>query len=225
MEKPRLILLFALILVLILALGILFWPFVLANIVTPVALLVWVLLRILVLSIDQKILWALLAFSALVFILRRVSHEVRIPEQYGPLEGNTTLKKVELWRHFIQFSPDEVGEHEAIQRELSRMLVSLYTTRQSSSTFMEVNEALKERQIHLPDPIYAFLFSSRAAAAPRRSFKQALGALFRASQRYFHRWTGRESADYYRSIDAVLTFLETSLEMKNDDGHNDLPER
>lgn len=225
MSKSRLILLFLAILVLIFVLGILFWPFVLANIVTPVALLVWVMLRIFVLSIDQKILWALLAFSALVLTLRRLSHEVKIPEQYQPPEGNATLRKVELWRHFIQFSPDEVGEQEAIRRELSRLLVSLYTTRQSGSTFIEVSEALQQRQIPLPDPVYTFLFSKREAGARRRSLNQRLGSLRLAPQKYFRRWTGREAADYYRSIDAVLTFMETSLEIKHDDGHDDIPDR
>ena len=217
MKNTRRILLFLLLLGLVLALGILFWPYVQAYLVTPVALLVWVLLRIFVLSIDQKILWALLAFSALVFILRRLGQELKIPEQRPAPEPNTTLRKVEIWRNFIQMRPDDSGEHEAIRRELSRMLVSLYTSRQAGSTYKEVSEALLQRQIPVPDPVYALLFSSRATA-PRQSFKQVLDRLRRTPQTYFRRWTGREAADYYRSIDAVLTFLETSLEIKNDDG-------
>ena len=32
------------------------------------------------------------------------------------------------------------------------------------------------------------------------------------------RWTGQETAEHYRMIDEVLSFMETSMEMKNDDG-------
>ena len=32
------------------------------------------------------------------------------------------------------------------------------------------------------------------------------------------RWTGQETAEHYRMIDETLSFIEKSMEMKNDDG-------
>ena len=47
--------------------ALLFWPFVLNDVIRPMAMAVWVLARILVLSIDQKYFWYAVAFSIVIF--------------------------------------------------------------------------------------------------------------------------------------------------------------
>ena len=54
----------------ILFVGVLFWPFILTNIINPTALVVWLLLRLLVLSIHQKYYWTAIIFVVLVFLYR-----------------------------------------------------------------------------------------------------------------------------------------------------------
>jgi hypothetical protein len=220
MRKNRLLALFVLILGLILSLGILFQPFVVANIVTPFALFIWLLLRLFVLSIHQKILWGLLVFSACIFLLRSILRERKSLPQYEYAEPNATLKKVDIWRNFITYSPQEDDESDPTRRELKRLLVSLYSSKQQSFTNFKIYESLQQREIPLPEQVYAFLFSGDPAGGSRRSLMKVLRALWTAPKKWIRRWTGREAAEYYRSIDEVLTFMENSLEMKHDHDPN-----
>ena len=55
-------------LLIILFVGLLFWPFVLDDIIAPASLVVWILLRIFVLSIDQKYYWGAAIFITAFFL-------------------------------------------------------------------------------------------------------------------------------------------------------------
>ena len=55
--------------------GMLCWPFILNNIIQPTALVAWILLRILFLSIDQKYLWTAVILVVVIFLFRLLPHE------------------------------------------------------------------------------------------------------------------------------------------------------
>jgi hypothetical protein len=127
------------------------------------------------------------------------------------------LESVGLWRGFIIISTDEIDKDNPLKRELAQLLVSMYVSKQRGATSYEVSAALRQRQIPLPEPIYAFLFAEELPR-PKRFFAQALRSIRLAPRRWVRKWSGRDVKEYYQNIQAVLTFMETSLEMKNDDG-------
>ncbi len=94
------------------------------------------------------------------------------------------------------------------------MLAALYASRQPEAVQYEIYDALKSRQIPLSEPIYAFLFPPEPSRAGR-SLKQILADLRDLPRRQIRRWTHQESAEYYRSLEQTLEFMETSLENKH----------
>ena len=77
---------------LILLVGMLFWPFILNEIIKPIALVVWLLLRIFVLSIDQKYYWGAIIFVVVVFLFRLLSQDTNtVPSGDFP-DANETIE-------------------------------------------------------------------------------------------------------------------------------------
>ena len=68
-----------------------------------------------------------------------------------------------------------------------------------------------------PEHIHTFLFPDEPEKS-KRSLEKLIQSIRTAPRKWIRRWTGQETAEHYRMIDEVLSFMETSLEMKNDDG-------
>ncbi len=223
MERRRRILFVALVAALLLFLIVVFRQPLLAYVVVPVATVVWLLLRIFVLSIGQQIYWWALIFLVAGIFLFRLLWRPETMHADEPLQPNASMERVEHWRAAIRSNSQETGEALALKRDLAWLLTSMYATGQGGVANFQVREALERREIDLPEPAYAFLFAN-APAAPRPSFvkhpvgaaRQVLGSARRAPARWVHRWSGRAAADYYQAIDEVLTLMETSLEMEHD---------
>ena len=94
----------------------------------------------------------------------------------------------------------------------------MYTSRQPETPHWEVYEALRLRQIPLPENIYAFLFPDKPLGG-RPSFRQVLHTIRSAPKKWARRWTDRDVAAYYRSIEEVVNFMESSMEITHDDEH------
>ncbi|HEX7973989.1 MAG TPA: hypothetical protein VF498_06250 [Anaerolineales bacterium] len=159
-EKHRRTLLLISSLGLILVLGIFFRSFIRAYIIEPAALTLWLLLRIFILSLDQRIYWGLLVIASLVFALRRLSYEIKVIEEADFPDPNVTLENVNIWRNLIQLHSDQTGGNDPVKRDLGNMLAALYTAQQTNP--YETLRALKQRQIALPQSIYDFVFSEEA---------------------------------------------------------------
>lgn len=84
----------------------------------------------------------------------------------------------------------------------------------------EIYDALKRQQISLPLPIYDFLFPVEPSGG-KRTFRQVLQIIRCTPEKWVRRWAGRDLAEYYRSIEAVLIFMESLKETKYDDKHFD----
>jgi hypothetical protein len=100
------------------------------------------------------------------------------------------------------------------------MVASIYTSNPRGSASFEAYNALKQRRIALPDHIHTFLFPDESAG-PKRFWKKALEWIQQAPRGWLRKWTRRDVAEYRQAIDEVLTFVETSLEMNDDNGTND----
>jgi len=219
MKLSRRITLIVLILGLLFFLVILFRSFILENFVRPVSLMFWMGLRVLQ-SIDQNVIWGLVLFFAVILLLLRLGSEPATFDRTEPPATNTTLENVKYWRTAIMVTHDEITELNVLKRYLGKMLASAYAVKQPGSANLEIYNALKQRSIPLPEPVYAFLFPDAPPAA-RRSFRRFLAAIRDFPKKWSRRWSGRDVQEYYETIEEVLAYIETTLEIKHDDAESD----
>ena len=91
MERSKRILIILSMLAVVLILGVIYWPFVLNELIIPIALTAWLMLRIFVLSVDQKIYWGALILGAAVLLFRRLMQSTLMDETETLLEENRLL--------------------------------------------------------------------------------------------------------------------------------------
>jgi hypothetical protein len=201
----------------LLLLGTLFWPFMVNEIITPLSLLAWLFLRIFVLSIGQQYYWGAIIIFVGFILFRLLFQEPTIVPSNVSEDSNATIKMIANWRTLFAPTDQDVRDDVYLKRELRRLLLSLYASNQGASDKLEVYEALQQGEIPLPKSIHDFLFLEQPNKTGR-SLQALTLSIWKTPQKWIRRWTGQETADHYRMIDEVLRFMETSLEMKNDDG-------
>src|SRR5512141_550215 len=104
MNRSKHFVLAFLIAALVVFLGLLFWPFVLNNLIQPTALALWLLIRILVLSIHQKYFWYAVIFGAVLVLLRLLRQtQSELPPQPS-FETNSTITNISYWRGLFLYS-------------------------------------------------------------------------------------------------------------------------
>jgi hypothetical protein len=201
----------------ILLMGMLFSSFILKNIIEPTSLAIWVLLRIFVLSIDQKYYWGTIIFVAAIFLFRFLPQgQTVVQPEYFP-DSNATIKSIEYWRIVLTFTADNIHDEETLKRELIHLLLSLYASKQRISTNFILYEALKRGELPLPEDIHEFLFPDNSKKS-KRAFDKFIQSIRSAPRKWMRRWSGQETAEHYRMINETLGFIEKSMEIKNDDG-------
>ena len=205
-------------LLLILFVGLLFWPFILHDIITPVSLVVWILLRIFVLSIAQKYYWGAIIIIAAFFL----SYCLLPPpppmlQARDSQNSNETLRTIGYWRSLFALTDQDIQVGRTPKRELARLVISLDPTNQRTLPYYLLYEALQRGEIPIPEQIHTFLFSAEPQKAGR-SLKKRIQFIRNIPRKWIRRWTGQEFADHCRMIDEILCFIETSLELKHDDG-------
>ncbi len=201
--------------------ALLFPSFIQDNLITPVALVLLLFWRILQ-SIDQAIYWLVLVLLALGYFFFRLSHWAQgpvVPESASS-DSNATLERISYWQTAIRAGGIETNKSSTLVHDLGMLLAAEYASRRPESVRFEIYDDLKRRQIPLPGPIHAFLFPVESSGS-RRSLKQILRNLRDLPRKRIRRWTGRETAEYYQSLEQVLTFMESELEIKHDDEHLD----
>lgn len=197
----------------VLFLGMLFWPFIVNNIIQPTTLVLWLLLRILVLSIHQKYFWYALIFIAFIVLFRLLPQEQTKIQSDRYLETNTTMVNIGYWRVLFTYNDQNIQNEKTIKRELLYLLTSLYASKQSTANNFGIHDALQQGKIPLPENIHAFLFPQEPPVSdgPLKKFFQSIR---KTPRKWIRQWTGQEKAEHYQMIDEVLDFMETSLEIK-----------
>jgi hypothetical protein len=203
--------------VLTLILGVVFWPFILNQIIIPTSMAVWLLLRIFILSIDQTYYWGAIIILVVVFLFRLLPQDlITVPSGDIPTE-NDTMINIGHWRNLFVVTEDGIHDDRFFKQELIHLLLSLYASKQQTSTNYLLYEALQRGELPLPEHIHTFLFPGE----PRKS-KWKVVNLFQSARtsirNWKRRWTGQNTADHYQMINEILHFIESSMEMKNDDG-------
>jgi hypothetical protein len=169
------------------------------------------------LSIDQKYYWAAIIFVMLFFLFRFLPQDQSTIQTDDSLDSNATMKTIGYWRNLFTLTEHDIGDDKTLKRELVRLLLSLYSSKQRTSANFGLYEALQRSEIPLPEHIHAFLFPDEPQKSGR-SLKKFMHTVRKTPRKWIRRWTGQDAAEHYRMIDEVLSFMETSLEMKNDDG-------
>jgi hypothetical protein len=203
--------------VIVLFVGMLFWPFILNNIIKPTALVLWLLLRILVLSIDQKYFWYVVTFVATIFFLRLLSRQqIVVQSDAYHLETNATTKNIGHWRALLTYDSQNIQDENIFKRELLHLLASLYVSKKHALNNFDIYHGLQQGDIPLPEHIHTYLFSQepRDTGGPIIRFIQSIQ---KTPRKWIRRWTGQEEAEHYQRIANILSFMEASMEIKNDD--------
>ena len=197
-----------------------YWPFIAAEILTLVALLVWLLLRIFVLSVNQHSYWYAMMFVVLASLFRFWHPSVGDPTYEKRPGMNVAIRSFEHWQSLFELTYHERDSIRHLRWELVRLLLSLYASKQHTDADLRLHEALRHREIVLPDEIHAFLFPDEVPEKQHTLLQRVqdfcLIPLRWAQRRAVQR---REIAECRRRIDLVLAFIEKSLEMN--DGHDD----
>jgi hypothetical protein len=222
----RTVFIIAFILGLFLLVGFSFPSFVQDNFIAPIALVLWLCWRILQ-SVDQQVYWAALIFAVVIYCLIRLYRwalGVDTLEQIQSPAPNGALEQIRNWRTSIRLTDFRIDRSNFLARNLARnlakMLAAVYASKQLHVTQYEIYSALEQREMPLPEPVYAFLFLTQSSGA-KRSIKQMLRSLRDIPRQQIRRWTGREKAEYYQLLDQVLQFMESVMENEHDDKHLD----
>ena len=213
MKQPRRLLAFCVALAAVLVLGLLLWPFGLNDILMATALTAWLFMRIFILSIDQNLYWFVLVIAAFFLLSRYPIQHLLIDNSEPPAKNDLIHTEVDLWKSYFTFYAHDRNERFIVKRELFRLMVAQYATKQGVTANFMVADALRKGEIPLPEEIRVFLFEEDLSQA-RRTFKQVLKDLYSAPRRWMDGRSGRRKAEYYRNVADVLNFIESSLEMK-----------
>ncbi len=205
-------------LLVILFVGLLFWPFILNDIITPISQVIWILLRLFVLSIGQQYYWAAIIVVASLFLYRRLApppHSFIQPEDSK--DPNATMRNIDRWRSLFTLIDQHIQEDQILKKNLAHLLLSLYATKQHIPADFRLYDALQQGEIPIPEQIHAVLFPEDPQQV-KHSFTKLAQSIRNIPRKWIRHWTGQETAEDYRMLDEILCFMETSLEMKNDDG-------
>lgn len=203
MKKSNRLLFYLLFAIILLITCIIFAPFILENILQPISFVLWIYLRVFVLSVDQKVIWGIMIFAVLIFFILRFGRSASPVELSELPDPNSSIGNLELWRLHLSIRHHNREEINDFKRRLAWMLVSVYASKKRIPADYEVFQAFKLSTIPLPEKLYSFLFADET----KRSW-------------YHRKWLRRisrsEAVEYYRNLKDYLIFLEKFMEIKNE---------
>ncbi len=203
-------------------LALLFRAFIIANVLTPIALFFLMIWR-LIISVHQAVYWGIVLVAAVglaFFRLIQVAAHIEV-QQYTP-PPQSIMQNINYWRLTLQLASDGGPSATSMKGELLYNLVAMYATKQSEAAPFAIREALQARQLPLPEPVYNFLFYDETQET-NLSWKERLQRLAAKPGKWIRRWTGREKADFYRAVEDTITFMEELMEIKHGNDYFDNP--
>jgi hypothetical protein len=190
--------------------ALLFGPAILEGVIKPAAVGIWMLIRVLVLSVDQIKIWTFLMLALIILFAFRAAlalmdgpQEPRT-EETAP-DQNATLGDVEYWRYMFAETPRDDREYGLARREFAKLLLSAYASKERLVNDFTLYERFKSREIPLPEGVYDLVFSEERAASRTR-----IGTWLR-------RVSGRDRIDYRRELEHYLEFLKSYMEISDDE--------
>lgn len=207
-----------------LAAAVLAWPWLRANLVVPLTLTVWLLLRMLVLSIHQGVYWALLVLAVPILLLVMLHRRSSPSHVLEPAVRTARAHPVDAWRWLVEQTAEGVRPLPTIGwNGFVQLAVSLKAVERRAAPDYRLHDALRDGRLPLPPEVHAFLFP------PPHARPSGLAGRLRswadAPRRALRRLSGRERAERLRATSRVLSFLERSLEMTSHDDPDDAAHR
>jgi hypothetical protein len=217
MNKSRRILLFTLSLIFILYLVIVFWPFIVSKIIVPISTALWIGLRIFILSVDQKLYWVAFTLGILVLIFRRLVHGESSPEPDQTLGEVVKFKDIDTWQNNLSIYSNSLTEQQFIRHKLIDLLTAMYAAEQEEICSYMVLDAIRRKEIPLPEPLFLMLFPEEPERK-QRSIMNTLKKIWLAPSNWIrqNRISKNRTMETRRMITEVLTYIETSLEMNHE---------
>jgi hypothetical protein len=194
----------------------LYWPVVMSEFIQPVSLVIWMVLRTFVLSIDQKYYWWGLIILVTAFLFRLVPRVPEVEESGQVNAFNETLRTIAHWRGMYIPDVNSRFHDQFLEREYVHLLVTMYAARLHVESDYHLHEQLRGGSIPLPENIHGYLFPDYSLPE-RWTIKTFLKSIWNAPARWRDRSSGKIKADNDRKIEELLTFFESTLEMDHDD--------
>jgi type IV secretory pathway VirB3-like protein len=201
-----------LLLLMLLATGLRAPSFVMTNVIEPIALVFWVVWRIIA-SVDQILYWILLIAVCFLLVLRLIPNRdgatVKAAYNYKYRPGN----RIDYWTSLIRDSALERESAEILHGNLKSLLTSVFQNSQDSRP-IDVAELAAARKVPLSLETQRFLFSP-GKLDKKVTLSATLSALLLRS-RWLLGKTGETNDQDARSIDEIIRWIETEMEISND---------
>lgn len=196
-----------LVLSLFLGLAIYFRAFLIANIFEPIAVLFWLLWRIIA-SVHQNVYWIALILACLILILRFFPFTKK-PIQEQSDDYNLS-NRVEHWLIMMKIVSLGMDEAEYLRDDLRRLLLSIYKLERFSS---EQDEIVMPETVALPPAVQSFLFPAKGK---RKMFTGNYRLqLLSFMPKWFRRGVSKVLQIDNTAIEETLTWMESQMEINN----------
>jgi len=209
----------------VLAASVLAGPWLWSAVIEPLALVVWLLLRLFVLSVHQAAYWVVLILAGAVLLLGFLLRRARLDEPAPVVPPPPRPHPVESWRWVIEQAALGAPASPAFGwGGFIQLAVSFGAVEHRVPADYLLHDALRAGRVPLPAEVHAFLFppsEPRPATWPARAARLARRAAG-APRRLLRRLTGQDRAERLAAVERFLSFLETSLEMPSHDHHHPL---
>lgn len=199
-------------LVFIIILVIFFRPFLQTNIVEPLVLIIWLIFRVIA-SVDQKIYWGILVFLSCYLIIRNFVVKTESTTGFAKTLPKEPVRGVEFWRLAFESAAYEKGNLHLLRQNMKDLLVSAVMQKEHLNK-AQAQTALDEKQLPIPDSVYAFIYPPKNSGD---SWKEKINSWTKKHiPAALRRWNSGAAREHYQSIEEVLQWMETYLEMKNE---------
>jgi len=198
-----------LILFLLVSLIVIFRSFLMAYIFEPVALLCWVVWRI-VSGVDQNIYWIVLIVICIILVIRLIFYKNDKPPNSAYNYTYKPLNRVEYWQTIIMDSDLGKNESEYLRDRLKELLIIVITQGERSDS-ADTAEIIGNGNASLPLAAHRYLFPSRGEHG-MFSLNQQRNFMFLVP-RWLRGWTRKFFHQDHSLVDEILKWMETELEI------------
>lgn len=200
---------------LFLGLALFFRTFLIMNVFEPIAVLFWAAWRI-VSSVHQNIYWTILIVICLILMIRVIPFRKNAS---GPAYGDEhpLPNRVEDWLRLMKNASLGMDETDYLRDSLKRLLISIDQL-DGFHTMKPDETAMLEAGL-LPETVHRFLFPAKGI---RNMFSgdhrlQVLSL----TPKWFRRWASKVFQIDNPAIEETLAWMESLMEINNDQKHRD----
>jgi hypothetical protein len=182
--------------------------FFMANVIQPIALVVWIVWRVIA-SVDQIVYWILLILACFIFVMRLIpttgDDKLKAAYNYAYRSGN----RVEYWKSLMTDAAPGKEDSVILHDSLKKLLVSAMQDTKESAPF-DLEKAVTSKEIRLSLEAQHFLFPpQRSRRKPSSQWNGLLSAWLR-------RKIGRNENQDTKAIEEILGWIESEMEINND---------